>query len=148
MLQWNTTSSNARIKPILELCMPKNAHAWITLHFFCVQKFKKKKKTDLPTIPIFKPKGETNLLLLGLTSLWCIYPKNMSSLSHVIKMMYILSNQVTKCWKWMNSNMELLLNCNLQRCDRIPWSLSGKWPFGQVTSYGVSSRLSCDQSKG
>ena len=64
---WNTTPSNTRIKPILRLYMPNNAHTWIILFFFCIQIFKKiekkkERKIDLPTLPIFRPKGQTNLL--------------------------------------------------------------------------------------
>ena len=49
LLQWDTTPSNTRIKPILGLFMPKNAHTLTTLHFFCVQNLKKKKKTYRPS---------------------------------------------------------------------------------------------------
>ena len=51
------------ITPILRICMPKNAHTWMILHIMCAQilKKKKKKKIDLPTLPIFRPKGQTNI---------------------------------------------------------------------------------------
>ena len=40
--------SNTRIKPILGLCMPENAHTQMILHFFCVH-LKNKKSTYRPS---------------------------------------------------------------------------------------------------
>ena len=51
-----------RIKPFLGLFMPKNAHTWMTLIPLCPEFWKKKKKIDLPTLPIFNPKRQTNLI--------------------------------------------------------------------------------------
>ena len=46
-------------------------HTWMILHIMCVQikkKKKKKKKIDLPTLPVFGPKGQTNIFFfLGLS---------------------------------------------------------------------------------
>ena len=50
------------ITPILRICMPKNAQTWMILHI-CVSRLEKKKKIDLPTLPIFGPKGQTNIFL-------------------------------------------------------------------------------------
>ena len=47
-IYWNTTIFNTRIKPIMRLCIPKNAHTWMILHFFCIKKKKKDRPTDPP----------------------------------------------------------------------------------------------------
>ena len=50
MEYWNTNPSNTKINPILRLCIPKNAHTWMILHFLSVQiKKQKQKKIDLAT---------------------------------------------------------------------------------------------------
>ena len=61
---WNTKPlSTPGLTLILRLYMPKNAlhtHEW-----YCISsasRFKKKKKIDLPTLLIFVPKGQTNIL--------------------------------------------------------------------------------------
>ena len=56
---------------------------WMILHFFCVQIKKKKKKIDLPTLPIFRSKEQTNLLFSGLisVSLNCLW---LSMACHVL----------------------------------------------------------------
>ena len=67
-IKWNTTSSNTRIKPILELCISKNVFTWMTLHLLCVQI---KKKKDRPTDPPdFEAKrANKSFIFLGLTNL-------------------------------------------------------------------------------
>ena len=40
------------------------------LHFFNIQ-IKKKKKIDLPTLPIFRPKGKQTFIFLGLICQLC-----------------------------------------------------------------------------
>ena len=52
LLYWNITTSNTRIKPILELCMPKKAHTWMTLAFLLCIELKKKKKKKKKTLLI------------------------------------------------------------------------------------------------
>ena len=60
------TPCNARIKPILGLCMPKNAH---TNCISSVSRLKKKKKKDQPTDPPdFQAKRANKpFIFLGLT---------------------------------------------------------------------------------
>ena len=49
-IYWNTTTSNTRIKLILRLCMPKNAH---THEWYCISSASRfKKKKNQPTDPL------------------------------------------------------------------------------------------------
>ena len=66
-IKWNTTSSNTRIKQILGLCMPKNAHThkWYCIYFVQIKKKKKRwtyrpsqfqaKRANKPFILFFRP---------------------------------------------------------------------------------------------
>ena len=72
---WNTMLYNTRIKPILWLSMPKNAHTWMILHFFCVQSYKTNKQTKSTYLPsrFSGQKGKQIFYFLGLlfkVSLW------------------------------------------------------------------------------
>ena len=72
--------SNSMIKPILGLCMPParmHTHMNDTASISSVSRLKKK-KIYLPTLPIFRPKGQTNLLFFRPYNQYTIFSGVMS----------------------------------------------------------------------
>ena len=66
-------NSTPRLTLILRFCMPKNAH---THEWYCISvasRSKKKKKIDLQTLMIFRPRGQTNLLFFWEGANVCVH---------------------------------------------------------------------------
>ena len=69
-IKLNTSPSNARIKPILGICIPKNAH---THEWYCIssvsrfKKKKEKKKLTYQPVQLSGKKGKQSFYFLGLS---------------------------------------------------------------------------------